>query len=207
MWRDRNPRRVCAREPIPASAPRRLPSSPEESPAPGRERRQAASDLPPNASSRDHRQFILLQQIFHLRSTQILGSQVRREFPELGRIGRLAPCRRGVLYLRPQIVEQRNPVPLKRIEHRLELLAFLRRPGSASSEVSPILIRQSRQLPLQRLRLRLPLRFRPARASSGAATLRQQSFRSHRRIRSEEHTSELQSRENLVCRLLLEKKK
>src|SRR5215475_15259080 len=27
------------------------------------------------------------------------------------------------------------------------------------------------------------------------------------RIRSEEHTSELQSRENLVCRLLLEKKK
>src|SRR5690606_13590292 len=28
-----------------------------------------------------------------------------------------------------------------------------------------------------------------------------------RRMRSEEHTSELQSRENLVCRLLLEKKK
>src|SRR5690606_39789158 len=28
-----------------------------------------------------------------------------------------------------------------------------------------------------------------------------------REIRSEEHTSELQSRENLVCRLLLEKKK
>src|SRR5436309_8103745 len=29
----------------------------------------------------------------------------------------------------------------------------------------------------------------------------------HARVRSEEHTSELQSRENLVCRLLLEKKK
>src|SRR5690606_40550738 len=29
----------------------------------------------------------------------------------------------------------------------------------------------------------------------------------HGRARSEEHTSELQSRENLVCRLLLEKKK
>src|SRR5436309_13666714 len=29
----------------------------------------------------------------------------------------------------------------------------------------------------------------------------------HDRLRSEEHTSELQSRENLVCRLLLEKKK
>src|SRR5690606_28832942 len=30
---------------------------------------------------------------------------------------------------------------------------------------------------------------------------------SHEKTRSEEHTSELQSRENLVCRLLLEKKK
>src|SRR5690606_41960094 len=30
---------------------------------------------------------------------------------------------------------------------------------------------------------------------------------SSERVRSEEHTSELQSRENLVCRLLLEKKK
>src|SRR5690606_39605631 len=29
----------------------------------------------------------------------------------------------------------------------------------------------------------------------------------HGQVRSEEHTSELQSRENLVCRLLLEKKK
>src|SRR5690606_42069346 len=29
----------------------------------------------------------------------------------------------------------------------------------------------------------------------------------HRAVRSEEHTSEFQSRENLVCRLLLEKKK
>src|SRR5690606_40776086 len=29
----------------------------------------------------------------------------------------------------------------------------------------------------------------------------------HANLRSEEHTSELQSRENLVCRLLLEKKK
>src|SRR5690606_41873259 len=35
---------------------------------------------------------------------------------------------------------------------------------------------------------------------SGAST-------SRRHARSEEHTSELQSRENLVCRLLLEKKK
>src|SRR5690606_39704667 len=40
-------------------------------------------------------------------------------------------------------------------------------------------------------------------AQGGVATyLIQQAF-----VRSEEHTSELQSRENLVCRLLLEKKK
>src|SRR5699024_11385402 len=32
-------------------------------------------------------------------------------------------------------------------------------------------------------------------------------FRKHFRVRSEEHTSELQSRFDLVCRLLLEKKK
>src|SRR5688572_32257413 len=32
-------------------------------------------------------------------------------------------------------------------------------------------------------------------------------FRSDRNVRSEEHTSELQSQSNLVCRLLLEKKK
>src|SRR3712207_9223679 len=32
-------------------------------------------------------------------------------------------------------------------------------------------------------------------------------FAEHRRRRSEEHTSELQSRQYLVCRLLLEKKK
>src|SRR5690606_41468777 len=31
-------------------------------------------------------------------------------------------------------------------------------------------------------------------------------FTDHAELRSEEHTSELQSRENLVCRLLLEKK-
>src|SRR3989449_6654418 len=34
-----------------------------------------------------------------------------------------------------------------------------------------------------------------------------QTARAHRRSRSEEHTSELQSRLHLVCRLLLEKKK
>src|SRR5690606_2885102 len=50
------------------------------------------------------------------------------------------------------------------------------------------------------------------RAISGGRLLRRQNLRPRlRRLlrarRSEEHTSELQSRENLVCRLLLEKKK
>src|SRR5207302_7915633 len=41
----------------------------------------------------------------------------------------------------------------------------------------------------------------------GAAGGRRAHARDLRGVRSEEHTSELQSRENLVCRLLLEKKK
>src|SRR5207302_7831831 len=44
-------------------------------------------------------------------------------------------------------------------------------------------------------------------SSSSAGWWRNCVFRSSHRSRSEEHTSELQSRENLVCRLLLEKKK
>src|SRR5690606_41355092 len=43
--------------------------------------------------------------------------------------------------------------------------------------------------------------------SSRSTPTRPTPRRSSRRPRSEEHTSELQSRENLVCRLLLEKKK
>src|SRR5436309_15721869 len=41
----------------------------------------------------------------------------------------------------------------------------------------------------------------------GCAVIWGSSTRRQREFRSEEHTSELQSRENLVCRLLLEKKK
>src|SRR5436309_12693274 len=47
---------------------------------------------------------------------------------------------------------------------------------------------------------------RKTRRSSRRVVSRQKPFRSYS-ARSEEHTSELQSRENLVCRLLLEKKK
>src|SRR5436309_7679789 len=53
-------------------------------------------------------------------------------------------------------------------------------------------------------------RLHPVRRARGAAAGRAarqcQAYEKSRR-RSEEHTSELQSRENLVCRLLLEKKK
>src|SRR5690606_41472112 len=51
-------------------------------------------------------------------------------------------------------------------------------------------------------RLRL---FHPFSPHNGCRPFRLKS--AHARQRSEEHTSELQSRENLVCRLLLEKKK
>src|SRR5438270_13484039 len=59
-----------------------------------------------------------------------------------------------------------------------------------------------RLLARQAQRLRLPGGRHPGAAA--AVRLRQRRRRAHR---SEEHTSELQSQSNLVCRLLLEKKK
>src|SRR5690606_41860593 len=50
-------------------------------------------------------------------------------------------------------------------------------------------------------------RRRPDPAAPGGACARRGARGADRLLRSEEHTSELQSRENLVCRLLLEKKK
>src|SRR5690606_41882459 len=47
----------------------------------------------------------------------------------------------------------------------------------------------------------------PTRARTACMFCRAVSLKLSRSLRSEEHTSELQSRENLVCRLLLEKKK
>src|SRR3712207_9255122 len=46
-----------------------------------------------------------------------------------------------------------------------------------------------------------------SRRSSISKPARRRRARAERRVRSEEHTSELQSRQYLVCRLLLEKKK
>src|SRR2546429_6040548 len=54
----------------------------------------------------------------------------------------------------------------------------------------------------------LPICRRPRRAARRVgADLRGRAGAHHDRARSEEHTSELQSRLHLVCRLLLEKKK
>src|SRR3712207_7456057 len=47
----------------------------------------------------------------------------------------------------------------------------------------------------------------PQRVPQGAQAARRQSVAAGQPHRSEEHTSELQSRQYLVCRLLLEKKK
>src|SRR2546422_8266124 len=65
--------------------------------------------------------------------------------------------------------------------------------------------RESPCLPAQSRRhshRRHPRRQEPARAAPGA-----RQFQGRQGARSEEHTSELQSRLHLVCRLLLEKKK
>src|SRR2546427_2441805 len=55
--------------------------------------------------------------------------------------------------------------------------------------------------------LHVPPRCPGCRPSSASRTFWNAASRSKRRQRSEEHTSELQSQSNLVCRLLLEKKK
>src|SRR5438067_9117989 len=57
---------------------------------------------------------------------------------------------------------------------------------------------------------RAPIRFMPiakVRCASGESAPKDMAVEMKRRRRSEEHTSELQSRFDLVCRLLLEKKK
>src|SRR3712207_9074779 len=63
----------------------------------------------------------------------------------------------------------------------------------------------SRRAARVRARHRWPRRRRPRRPA--LAVVGRPRRRGPRRVRSEEHTSELQSRQYLVCRLLLEKKK
>src|SRR5690606_40183478 len=70
------------------------------------------------------------------------------------------------------------------------------RPAPSPSRCLPRRPRRPRPRAVRTPRRRLAAPRVPGRSSGRA-----------RRLRSEEHTSELQSRENLVCRLLLEKKK
>src|SRR5207253_7475315 len=66
----------------------------------------------------------------------------------------------------------------------------------------------SRELELVTLRLRAKIRTSQAKISPRSARKAQAAQKQKRKkARSEEHTSELQSRGHLVCRLLLEKKK
>src|SRR5207302_9618353 len=60
--------------------------------------------------------------------------------------------------------------------------------------------------PIRRRRLHFPHRLQDCREKSKRADIALP-LNNRGQMRSEEHTSELQSRENLVCRLLLEKKK
>src|SRR2546427_7439817 len=76
-----------------------------------------------------------------------------------------------------------------------------RRPDRSARNAEPILGGDEHVVPQPRLAVVLELRQVEVRA---AATI-QQLLRVVKR--SEEHTSELQSQSNLVCRLLLEKKK
>src|SRR5690242_20765740 len=81
---------------------------------------------------------------------------------------------------------------------------MIRRPPRSTLFPYTTLFRSRREHAHRGARFAEPLRaLRQTRARAGD---REREHR-HARVRSEEHTSELQSHVNLVCRLLLEKKK
>src|SRR5687768_17707954 len=77
---------------------------------------------------------------------------------------------------------------------------LFRSPGAVHAAVRELPVPRSAPAPGKRIQARGDRRRRSRRQLPGART-------DNRRARSEEHTSELQSRLHLVCRLLLEKKK
>src|SRR5688572_16078292 len=97
-------------------------------------------------------------------------------------------------------------------DHAILLVArgtILREPERALEPVDRrgrVLVPDERCDPLGHFRSR-ESRIAAARRRGGSPTLRSSGRRYAPRARSEEHTSELQSQSNLVCRLLLEKKK
>src|SRR5690606_42112853 len=106
--------------------------------------------------------------------------------------------------LRPTTLPSPLPCPLSLHDALPILPAVVERLQPAVVELEvPVLARRRRHLDDQR-RVRLERPVAVVVDDVGIAV----GGRRHRRIeRSEEHTSELQSREKLVCRLLLEKKK
>src|SRR2546422_8203055 len=88
---------------------------------------------------------------------------------------------------------------------------MIRRPPRSTLFPYTTLFRSLRQPAARRPRRdraarRRPLAQRATAAQRDTAALDRRRLPARRRIRSEEHTSELQSRLHLVCRLLLEKK-
>src|SRR5687768_17767744 len=76
--------------------------------------------------------------------------------------------------------------------------------GAATTEIYTLSLHDALPISCARRRSTRSTRSRTASVSPACSRARP---RSRRRWRSEEHTSELQSRLHLVCRLLLEKKK
>src|SRR5207244_11898619 len=108
-------------------------------------------------------------------------------------------------YLSTRFVFQSFPVLFLRFRHFRHLPSFPTRRSSdlrrflGNGDVVHVALAEARGSDAHELRvaLQVPDRRRPAIAHARDAKL----------VRSEEHTSELQSPDHLVCRLLLEKKK
>src|SRR3712207_8125034 len=88
---------------------------------------------------------------------------------------------------------------------------MIRRPPRSTLFPYTTLFRSRRALPAH-ARRSSPSHHHPGHTTGARPMVRDQEHQNHRRSpnppdRSEEHTSELQSRQYLVCRLLLEKKK
>src|SRR2546430_8369902 len=81
---------------------------------------------------------------------------------------------------------------------------MIRRPPRSTLFPYTTLFRSSRSSPIAAARLSMPTGPPPNLSRTHCRSLRSMTSRPER---SEEHTSELQSQSNLVCRLLLEKKK
>src|SRR2546427_6044824 len=84
---------------------------------------------------------------------------------------------------------------------------MIRRPPRSTLFPYTTLFRSPPWADLTRVRRRAPLRLQPLKHGSRRASCPGPGRKRCGRERSEEHTSELQSQSNLVCRLLLEKKK